>query len=158
MRVKPEYTSLNHPIQYEFNQEILISARDTIDCAESYSLARVWTISRCNISTGQCDSIDLNGNLALGGVELYLPEKTLLIGSYKIEITVRLVTQSSTYSSSAAAYVQIIPSSLVYVDVIETRTKMITLGYDQDLLLEPGRFSLDGDGNPISIHVCLFPS
>ena len=88
--------------------------------------------------------------------ELNIPRKTLPFGIYNVELTTQLITTSDTYSLSTPAYIQIIPSSLIYVYVTKARTTMITLGKDQDLSLEPGKYSVDGDGHSINIDVSSF--
>jgi hypothetical protein len=48
--------------------------------------------------------------------------------------------------SSSSAYVQIIPSG-ISANLLQYGTPMITRGYQQNLTLDPGRFSVDFDQN-----------
>ncbi len=48
--------------------------------------------------------------------------------------------------SSSSAYVQIIPSG-ISANLLQYGTSMITRGYQQNLTLDPGTFSVDLDEN-----------
>jgi hypothetical protein len=52
---------------------------------------------------------------------------------------------SSDLTSSLSAYVTINPSGII-VNLIQLGTPMITLGYQQNLTLNPGLYSIDLDG------------
>lgn len=153
-----DYFSLKYPLKYELNQDISLNSETEIDCQNSYALQRLWTIARCNISTNSCAIINLQSDIRLADSELIISAKRLSLGIYKIELTAQLITTSDTYVSSSTVYIQIIPSSLVYVFVTKSKTTVMTIGKNQDLLLEPGSYSVDGDGNNIKIDVCSFSS
>lgn len=51
----------------------------------------------------------------------------------------------SMLNASSSAYVQITPSSIT-ANLVQYGTSMITRGYQQDLTLDPGTFSLNPDG------------
>jgi hypothetical protein len=52
---------------------------------------------------------------------------------------------SSNLTSSLSLYVTITPSGII-VNLIQLGTSMITLGYQQNLTLNPGLYSIDLDG------------
>ncbi len=55
-------------------------------------------------------------------------------------------------SSSASAYVKITPSGIT-ANLVQYGTSMITRGYQQDLLLDPGTFSVDPDATIFNASV-----
>jgi hypothetical protein len=55
-------------------------------------------------------------------------------------------------SSSASAYVKVTPSNIV-VNLIQYGTSMIARGYQQDLVLDPGTFSIDPDSSTFNASV-----
>lgn len=138
---------------YELNQDISLSAENEIDCQNSYSLHRLWTVAQCSISTKSCSIINLQSDIRVTDNDFIIPAKRFSLGIYKIELTVQLITASDTYVSSSAIYIQIVPSSLIFVFVTKSKTTLMTIGKNQDLLLEPASYSVDGDGNSIKINV-----
>ena len=77
--------------------------------------------------------------------ELYIPARILPYGIYELKLTVTM-TSSSMFNSSSSAYVQIIPSGIT-ANLVPYGTSMITRGYEQDLILDPGTYSIDPDRN-----------
>ena len=75
--------------------------------------------------------------------ELYVPSRTLPFGIYELKLTVTMVI-SRNLTSSSSAYVQITPSGIT-ANLVQYGTSMITRGYHQDLLLDPGTYSIDLD-------------
>jgi hypothetical protein len=67
----------------------------------------------------------------------------LFYGLYEFQLTVS-VSISSTIIESKSLFVQII-SSDIEPHLIPYETSMITIGYEQDLKLDPGSFSIDPD-------------
>ena len=96
--------------------------------------------------------VQLNGNIKTTSNDLYLPSKTLAYGTYRLQLTVNLI-DFPTISSVASIDIHIIRSEKWIVNLIEYGTSTITLGQYQELLLEPGLYSFDGDGNPLVPNV-----
>jgi hypothetical protein len=59
---------------------------------------------------------------------------------------------SSNLISTASAYVKILASS-IKVNLVQFGTSMITHGYQQDLLLDPGTHSIDPDQHTFNASV-----
>jgi hypothetical protein len=55
-------------------------------------------------------------------------------------------------TSSVSAYVKIIPSG-VTVNLVPFGTSMIARGYQQDLVLDPGTYSVDPDTSSFNVSV-----
>jgi hypothetical protein len=76
--------------------------------------------------------------------ELYIPARTLAYGNYELKLLVSMVASSS-LSANASAYIQITPSGIT-ANLVQLGTSMITSGYQKDLKLDPGAYSVDLDG------------
>jgi hypothetical protein len=83
--------------------------------------------------------------------ELYIPSRTLAYGIYELKLTVTM-SISSSLTSPASVYVQIKPSSII-PNLVQLGTSMITNGHQQDLLFNPGMFSIDPDSNTFNASV-----
>jgi hypothetical protein len=79
----------------------------------------------------------------------------LTFGIYKFELTLNLITLSKSLFSSESIRVKIVRTPSIIVNLIEFRTSEITLGQNQELLLEPGKYSVDEDGNKLIEDVCI---
>ena len=83
--------------------------------------------------------------------ELYVPARTLAYGLYELRLIVTMI-QSSTMMSSAAAYVNINPSGIT-ANLVQLGTSVITRGSGQELVLDPGQYSVDPDANTFNASV-----
>ena len=64
------------------------------------------------------------------------------------------MVNATNLKSSASTYVKITSSGIV-VNLVAYGTSMITRGYEQDLTLDPGRYSVDLDGNVFNAEVSV---
>jgi hypothetical protein len=87
--------------------------------------------------------------------ELYIPSKTLQYGNYELKLTVTMVNFPRVRSSSSV-YVRITQSGIV-ANLIQLGTSMITRGYQQDLIFDPGTYSIDPDENIFNASVSNTP-
>lgn len=117
------------PLEYRQNEDIYISSNIEYDCHQSISMTTQWVIH--STSSG----IDFNSSMSR---ELYIPSRTLPLGLYEMKLTVTVFN----ISSSQSVFVRIVPSGIA-ANLIEYGTSMITHGYQQDLKLDPGKFSID---------------
>ena len=76
--------------------------------------------------------------------ELFVPARTLPYGSYEVKLTVTMPNVSQ-LTTSASAYIRITPSAII-PNLLELGTSFVTHGYEQDLILDPGRYSVNPDG------------
>ena len=114
-----------------------------------------WTIQNC--STTSCSFyINLDGIVDTQHTELYIPSGFLSLGLYAFTLTVEMVNRSSA-SSSVSAYARIYPSPIT-VNILPLGAGSIELGIEQDLLLAPGRYSIDPDNDMFddSVHFDRF--
>ena len=61
------------------------------------------------------------------------------------------------WTSTVSAYVKITPSGIT-ANLIQYGTSTITLGYEQDLILDPGTYSVDLDGTAFNASVSVSSS
>jgi hypothetical protein len=131
------------PAQFRRNQDFEISSNIQLNCNISLSTIIQWTINNC--TSGTCLSqIQIDQTVQTTLSELYIPARTLSYGIYELKLIVTMVA-SSNLASSASAYVEINPSGIT-ANLVEFGTSMVTRGHQQDLLLDPGRFSVDPNG------------
>ncbi len=83
--------------------------------------------------------------------ELYIPARTLSYGIYELKLTVTM-SDYLWLKTSSSIYVQIIPSGII-VNLVQLGTSMITRGHQQDLILDPGTYSIDLDENLLNASV-----
>lgn len=134
-------------IIYQLNEEIFITSDFQISCAESFSRKYQWIIHNC---TSTCSVFhDLDDKTARGSDEIYITPNTLNCGVYQLTLIVIITTKSSQFNSSASILIEIARSSNISVNLMQYRMSEITLGRTEDLLLEPGRYSLYTDGNTL---------
>ncbi len=112
-----------------------------MNCNASLSTIIKWTIKQC--SSVCSTTIRLDQSIITTSNELFIPVNTLLYGTYELKFTVTM-TASPNMTSTAFVYVIIIPSSIT-VNLIQFGTSMIVNGYQQDLTLNPGTYSVDPD-------------
>jgi hypothetical protein len=122
-------------------------------CNGSLSTNRKWTIKNCT-STNCSLEIQLNENVIMTTLsELYIPPETLIYGIYEVTLTVTMV-YSPSLKSSSSVHVSIIPSDII-VNFVQFGLLSIKHGNEQDLLLDPGTFSIDPDENSFDASVSV---
>ena len=72
-------------------------------------------------------------------------QKKLPFGIFELELTITL-NKYPTLNHSSSVYVEITPSGIT-ANLVQLGTSMITSGFDQDLKLDPGSYSIDLDEN-----------
>ncbi|CAF3869870.1 unnamed protein product, partial [Adineta steineri] len=112
------------------------------NCDGSLSTTTKWTIKNCT-STRCSFEIVLNEKVMTTYSELYIPSRTLAYGVYQLTLTVTMI-DSPNLKSSSSVYVRITATGIT-ANLVQLGTSMITRGNQQDLLLDPGTFSVDPD-------------
>ena len=132
-------------VQIRRSEDFFISSSLEINCNGSFFTIIQWTISNC---TSHCGS-PLDLTLITTSNDLFIPAGTLACGTYQLTLTVSML-DAPHLSSSSSAYIKIISSSVI-ANLVRFGVSMITHGYAQNLLLDPGTFSVDPD-------VTIFPA
>jgi hypothetical protein len=108
-----------------------------------------WTINNCTLNCSY--QLPNDQTIITTFSELYIPARTLLYGTYELKLTIKM-TILPNLISSASAYVKITPSGIT-ANLVPFGTSMITRGHQQDLILNPGTYSVDLDGNTFNASV-----
>jgi len=138
------------PIQFRRSQDFYISSNLELNCADSLSIITKWTISsHCNSTCSV--QVQLDEAVITMFSELFIPARTLAYGIYELKLIVTMIA-SPTLTSSASAYVKIIASDIM-PNLVQYGTQMITHGNQQDLILDPGTFSVDPDATTFNASV-----
>jgi hypothetical protein len=138
------------PIQFRRSQDFYISSNLELNCADSLSIITKWTISsNCNSTCSL--QVQLDQPVITTFSELFIPARTLTYGIYELKLTVTMIA-SPALTSSASAYVKIISSDIT-ANLVKFGTQMITHGCQQDLILDPGTFSVDPDATTFNASV-----
>lgn len=122
----------------------------TLYCEQSLKTIVQWSIYKCGSS---CVEIQVGVISTATTTELLIPAKTLPYGLYKFKLTVKM-SVALDLAGSAEGYVRVIATG-ISANLVQFGTSMITHGYEQDLTLDPGRFSSDLDENIFNISVCF---
>ncbi|CAF4019148.1 unnamed protein product, partial [Adineta steineri] len=129
---------------YRRSQDFYVSSMIQFNCGGSLSTTTKWTIKNCT-STSCSFEIVLNEKVMTTFSELYIPSRTLAYGVYQLTLTVIMI-DSPNLKSSSSVYVRITATGIT-ANLVQLGTSMITRGDQQDLLLDPGTFSVDPDEN-----------
>ena len=158
MSLTPTGSSLLLPTILRRNEDIYISTYLILNCNQSLSTITQWTVHQC---AANCSlPISMGQDIVTTASELFIPAGTLSLGTYQLNLTASMAAASH-LSSSACVYITIVPSPIT-VNLVPFGTSMIAHGYQQDLLLDPGSFSLDPDtttfNRSVSISVFVWKS
>ena len=138
----PTVSSLVLPAEFRPYEDISISSTSQLNCNGSLARLAQWTISSCSLNCSfplQFDASVVQTNSS----ELFIPATTLSYGVYELTLTVRMVLWPQ-LASSLSTYVKIVQSPLI-VNLVPLGTMMVTRGDRQNLILDPGSFSVDPD-------------
>lgn len=147
----PATSSFSSPLQFRRSQDFSISSDLQFLCNQTYPVTIQWIIRNC---TSSCSSgIQLDDSVITTYSELYIPGRTLPYGLYKFQLIIQSV-YASNLSISSSAYAKINPSGIT-ANLVPLGTSMITRGSTQDLLLDPGSYSVDPDESTFDTKVNL---
>jgi hypothetical protein len=148
----PISSSVLSPLIFRRSQEISITSYLQLHCNGSLATIRRWTITRC---TPICSSVALPfpSSIILTLSELFLPPRSLDYGTYELRLSVGMAVAPQ-WTSTASAYVTITPSPIT-PQLKPLGTSMITHGHGQDLLLDPGTYSVDPDTPTFNASVSI---
>lgn len=149
IKLIPEENSLLNLYQYNRSQDFYILSTIKLNCNNSLSAIKKWTIR--NNTINNYSEINFDKRLLRTLSELYIPSNTLLYGIYQLKLTVTM-TKYPNLTNSASVYVQINPSGIT-ANLVPLGTSVFTSGHQQDLILNPGKNSIDPDGYEFNTSV-----
>ena len=139
----PLGSTLLSPISFRRSQDFSIISIIDFNCNDSLLITTRWSIYNC--STTCSDQILVDQTIKTTFSELYIPARTLPYGIYELKLNVTIVDFTS-LTTSSSVYVRTTRTGIT-PNLVQLGTSMITSGYEQDLLLDPGSFSIDPDEN-----------
>jgi hypothetical protein len=138
----PGQSSFAAPIAYRRSQDFTISSTIQFNCNRSLSVVRRWSIKACN-SSGCWFELDLTGKVDTGISEFYAAPQTLAYGRYQLTLHIQQ-GGNATLTSSSFVFIKIIPS-VISPNSLPWGTSTISSSTHQDLLLDPGSYSINPD-------------
>ena len=143
IQILSQTSSITYPMRFRRSEDFYILTNVQLRCNKSLSAVTQWTISNC--SAINCSRpISISKTIITTFSELYIPARVLPYGIYELKLTVTMVV-SSNLTTSASTYVEIVPSD-IKINLVPYGMSMITRGYQQHLILNPGEYSLNIDG------------
>ena len=133
----PSGSTLINPLKFRRSQDFSIVSLIELNCNYPASIQSQW------IRKNNSNVIPFDSQIETTSTELFIPAKKLPFGIFELELTITL-NQCPTVKSSSSVYVEIIPSDII-VYLFQSRSSMITSGFQQDLRLDPGTYSIDPD-------------
>ena len=127
-------------MQYRRSQDFYILSTIKLNCNESLSTIKKWSIK--NDTTNNSYK-----NIVTSNSDLYVPSNTLPYGTYQLELTVTMANYPNV-TNSASVYVQIKTSGVI-ANLVPLGTSVVTSGHQQNLVFNPGNYSIDPDGYAI---------
>jgi hypothetical protein len=147
----PGGSTFSSPLQFRRSQDFSIISIIELNCNGSLTTSSKLTIKNCS---SMCSfEMELTANVITTLSELYIPSRSLPYGNYELTLTVTM-TDTPILQSSSSAYVTITASG-VTANLIQLGTSIITRGNQQDLLLDPGSFSVDPDEDSFDASVSI---
>ena len=114
-------------------------------------MTKRWTIK--NYTTNDNSEIVVDKKIITTNSELYVPSNTLPYGTYQFTLTVTM-TDYLSLTNFSSIYIQISPSGIT-ANLVELGTSVVTSGHQQNLILNPGNYSVDPDGYQFNASVCF---
>ena len=146
----PTVSPLPLPAEFQPYEEIFISSTIRLNCNGSLARLAQWTIRNCSSicsSPMQIDASVVQTNTS----ELFIPARTLSYGLYQLTLTVSMVLGPQLVSS-ISTYVKIVQSTII-VRPVPLGTTLVTRGERQNLILDPGSYSVDPDSDSFDASV-----
>lgn len=123
-----------------------------MNCNDSLTTIIKWTINNC---TSNCSyQIPIDQTIITTSSELFIPARTLSYGIYQLKLTVSMAITPH-LSTMVLTYIEILPSTVI-VNLIPFGTSFIIRGYQQNLTLDPGTFSIDPDTTTFNASVSFY--
>ncbi|CAF1129895.1 unnamed protein product [Adineta ricciae] len=137
----PAAPTLKSPMKIRRSQDFYFISLIEINCNQSFSISTKWTVSNC---TSTCfNQVQIDDRVLTTSSELYIPARTLPYGTYLFQLSV-IMLDIPQLETTSSVYVDITPSGIT-ANLVQYGTSMITSGYNQDLLFDPGSYSIDMD-------------
>jgi hypothetical protein len=144
--------------QIERSEAFSVSAQTILNCSKSLNNTKQWNILQCNTNTGICSQMTFLNQLisqlsSAQTAEIYIQSQQLPLGTYLFNYTISMDTQTN-FAASSYTYITIIASA-IQVNMLASGTSIITTGFTQGVLFEPGVYSVDPDSSYFDPNVII---
>ncbi|CAF1262786.1 unnamed protein product, partial [Adineta ricciae] len=140
----PNNTSLLTPAQYRRSDNILINHIINNNCTPLHSYFKQWIVTNC---TSSCEfQVNINYLLNITTNQILIPARTLPYGVYRLKLVLTMINSTATIIASSSVYIAIIPATII-VNLVQYGTSVITSSYENDLILDPGKYSINPDSD-----------
>lgn len=127
------------PLRFRQSEDFYLTQRIQFNCTEKSSTAPSWTFLSC--SPLGLNLAQLNQSGARLKNDVFIPAQTLSFGSYELELSVTTLTSPS-LTSKLTIDIEIVPTNTV-TRLLSFDIPTIIHYYQQDLLFDPGKYSID---------------
>ena len=121
-------------------------------CIDFLSINVEWTVYNCTNTTCSPYPIILTTKINTRSTEFFAPPKTLPLGFFRLQYTVQL-THHPHLISTIDTYLHIRRTGIT-VNLLPFGTSTMTRGTQQDIVFNPGQYSLDPDEDTFDSSVC----
>ena len=139
-RLSPN-TVMPRPKTYGKRRSFHVTADVTIRCASLYVTHFEWQIYKHSSNTSSL--VQLSLSVKKQGKRISISAGTLDYGVYEFRFTAN-ISAFRNMSSTRSSYIEITESNST-ANPVKFGTSMITSGHSQDLVLDPGQYSIDPD-------------
>jgi len=133
----PSGSTLINPLKFRRSQDFYIVSLIELNCNDSTSIQSQWILKN------NSNVIPFDSQIETTFSELFIPSRKLPFGIFELQLTITL-DKYPTLNHSSSVYVEITPSGIT-ANLVQLGTSMITSGFEQDLKLDPGTYSVDPD-------------
>ena len=135
----PSGSTLINPLKFRRSRDFSIVSLIELNCNDSTSIQSQWILKN------NSNVIPFDSQIETTFSELFIPARKLPFGTFELELIITLNKYPS-LNHSSSVYVEITPSGIT-ANLVQLGTSMITSGFEQDLKLDPGTYSINFDEN-----------
>ena len=124
-------------MKFRRSQDFSIVSLIELNCNYPTSIRSQWILKN------NSNVIPFDSQIETIFSELFIPARKFPFGIFQLELTITL-NKYQMLNHSSSVYVEITPSDII-PNLVELGTSMITSGFELDLKLDPGTYSIDPD-------------
>lgn len=130
-------------MRFRRSEDIYLTRNIQFNCTDPFFNISIWTVSSC---PSACSTeVQLNQSIATAKNDLFIPAYTLNHGHYQLQLTVTTLT-SSVLNTTSLIDIDILPMNII-TRLLSVDTSTIIHHDQQDLVFDPGRYSIDPTAN-----------
>lgn len=127
------------PFQLRRNEDFYVTSHIHFNCTENSSTSTTWIVSSCPSTCSE--EAQLNQSIETANNDLFIPAQTLNYGRYELKLTVTPIALPA-LTTTSLVHIEIFPTGII-TNLLPFVMSKITHHYRQDLILNPGKYSID---------------